>query len=407
MKDEQLKSLLRRFTGEAFRADCREGVYALLNSLSLALAPKPSSLCDGVALWGMLDESSGMGQCARSMAAALEQTSLPFALRPLRSGAGGDGDYSPFDYALSEKREMGINLFCANADCTGYFLRQSGAKVLKGRKNIALWAWELPEFPSRWSSAFRWYDEIWTISQYCQSSISRATEKSVKCLPLCVDPHKEQGLTRRDFGLPEDTLLFLSMYDARSIQKRKNPLGALHTYCSAFPEGSGTALVLKVGGGLQGRKEAQILRTYAQRSDIYIIEDVLSKPRLYALMELCDVFISLHRAEGFGYPVAEAMALGKAVVVTGWSGNMDYCHKDNACCIDYTLRPLGKDATAPYDAHQLWAEPDVDCATQALQRLKEDASYRKLLGANAQREIALRYSPKVCATALMEALEKE
>ncbi len=407
MKDDKAKALLRRLLPDSFRARCRERVYALLNSLTLARAQAPDVLTDGVALCGLAGESSGMGQCCRSMAAALTASPLPFSLRPLHSGAGGQLDLAPYAAALTEERDMAVNLFCCNADCTGYFLRQRGAQVLKGRKNIALWAWELPEFPRRWQGAFRWYDEIWTISEFCRASIAAATDKPVRLIPLSVGPVPEKGLCRGDFGLPEGKLLFLSMYDARSIQARKNPRAAIDAYCRAFPPEGNTALVLKVSGGRQGAQEAAGLRASLRRGDIYIMEGELSAPRLYALMDLCDVFVSLHRSEGFGYPIAEAMALGKAVVVTGWSGNMDFCTPENACCVGYTLRALGADAVPPYEPHQRWAEPDMDDAVRFLRRLGEEEGFREALGRQARQDIRQRYSPDFCAKALMEALGKQ
>ena len=405
MNDDKVKALLRLFVNDKLRARCREEVYGLLNRRTLRSAPSPENLTAGVALWGMAAESSGMGQCCRSMAAALEASSLPYALHPLRSGAGGDLDLSAYASAMQEERDMAVNLFCCNADCTGYFLRQSGAGVLKGKKNIALWAWELPEFPKRWKSAFRWYDEIWTISEFCRSAIAAATDKTVRVLPLCVEPKAEAGLTRTDFGLPEDKLLFLSMYDARSVQARKNPLASIAAYCAAFPEEGDTALVLKISGGAQGHAQAEELRASLRRKDIYIIEGVLPSERLYALLSLCDVFISLHRAEGFGYPIAEAMALGKAVVVTGWSGNTDFCSPDNACCVGYTLKKLGDAAVPPYEPQQLWAEPDVNEAAAFLRRLREDGSYRETIAKAGQATVREKYSARACAEAVERALK--
>ncbi len=404
MNDQKVKALLSQLFPEKLRSACRESVYAALNRAALRRAPLPDELTEGVALWGMAEESSGMGQCCRSMAAALAVSSLPYALHPLHSRAGGSLDISAYAEALGEERDMAVNLYCCNADCTGYFIRESGAAVLKGKKNIALWAWELPEFPKRWHDAFVWYDEIWTISEFCREAISKATDKSVRVLPLCVEPVAEPGLRRSDFGLPEGKLLFLSMYDARSIQARKNPLASISAYCSAFPKEGDTALVLKISGGEQGHAEAEELRQSLRRRDIFIIEGVLSAPRLYGLMELCDVFVSLHRSEGFGYPIAEAMALGKAVVVTGYSGNMDYCSPENACCVGYRLQELGDRAVEPYEPHQLWAEPDIAEAAACLRRLREDADYRRSLAEAGQATVREKYSAKACAEAIVRAL---
>lgn len=406
MKDSKAKALARVLLSDTIRERSRESVYALLNYCTLRAAPGPGALTEGVALWGLAEESSGMGQCCRSMASALEVSSLPYALRPLHSRAGGNLDISRYAAALSDPRAMQINLFCCNADCTGYFLREAGAAQLKGRKNIALWAWELPEFPKRWHSAFRWYDEIWTISEFCREAIAKATDKPVRVLPLCVEPKVEEGVSRADFGLPDDRFLFFSMYDARSIQARKNPLASIAAYCAAFPEEGQTALVLKISGGSQGRSEAEELRTAIQRKDIYILEGVLPAGRLYALMGLCDAFVSLHRSEGFGYPIAEAMALGKPVIVTGWSGNMDFCGNNNACCVSYSLRPLGDSAVSPYEPAQIWAEPSIEEAAAYMRRLSEDAVFRSAIADAGKRTVNAKYSAEACAKAIVAALKE-
>ena len=175
-------------------------------------------------------------------------------------------------------------------------------------------------------------------------------------------------------------------------------------YLKAFPEENGeTALVIKIIGGTVPQSVRNLM---GSRRDIFLLEGSFERSRTDALIDLCDVFVSLHRAEGFGLPIAEAMFLGKAVVVTGWSGNMDFCSSNNACCVKYTLSPIGKLATPPYDAWQRWAEPDIDDAAAHLCRLRTDPVFRHQLARNGQEHIRSFYSPQRCGEVMRERLSE-
>ncbi|MBQ2896158.1 MAG: glycosyltransferase family 4 protein, partial [Oscillospiraceae bacterium] len=338
----------------------------------------------------------------RILALGAQEAGIPLSLQPLRSREGATVAIEDLAPLCSGENAMRANLFVFNADCSGAFLHQCGAAVLRGRYNIAHWSWELPEFPKRWDAAFAPYDEIWTISEFCRDAIAARTGKSVRVIPYGIRPNPDRTLTRADFGLPEDRLLYLCMCDLRSTAQRKHPLGALDAYCRAFPEENGeTALVIKLIGG----SVPQSVRTrMAGRSDILLLEGSYERSRADALLSLCDVFISLHRSEGFGLPIAEAMVLGKAVVATGWSGNMDFCSSDNACCVRYTLTEIGRLAVAPYDAWQRWAEPDIDDAAGYLRRLRSEPDWRRSLAAAGQETILSRYSPRCCGEAIRSRL---
>ena len=387
---------LRRALPTPLRQTLGTAYYTLANDLTLLRAPAPPPLRPGLNLFGQLTEASGMGAAGRLLAAGCREAGIPLALHPLRSYSGVDIPVEEWEALFTPEAPYAANLFVFNADCSEYFLRQAGVGVLKGRRNIAHWSWELPVFPERWRRAFDRYDEIWTISEFCRRAIAPLSPVPVRVIPHGIAPRPDEALRRADFALPEGRLLFLSMFDVRSIQSRKNPLGSLRAYCRAFPGDNGdTALVLKVSGGT-AEELAPLRALAAQRRDIFLLEGVYSQSRTDALLSLCDVFLSLHRAEGFGLPIAEAMALGKCVVVTGWSGNMDFTSPENACCVKYNLVRLGEAAAPPYDKWQEWAEPNEADAALWLRRLYEEPALREELGRRGQQTIRERYSPLRC-----------
>jgi len=397
-----LKKTARCLLPPSLRQRLREPVYDFLNRRACRTAALPAALQPGVRLYGLLDEASGMGSAARILALGCREAEISLSLCPLHSGSGKTVAIDDLSPLCREENDMGCNLFVFNADCSGAFLHQCGAGVLRGRYNIAHWSWELPEFPARWDRAFEPYDEIWTISEFCRSAIEARTDKPVRVIPYGILPAPDKSLSRADFSLPEGRLLYLCMCDLRSTAQRKHPIGALEAYLRAFPEENGeTALVIKLIGGAAPRSLKKLM---GSRRDIFLLEGSFERSRTDALLNLCDVFISLHRAEGFGLPIAEAMALGKAVVVTGWSGNMDFCSSDTACCVKYRLAPIGRLATPPYDAWQSWAEPDIDDAAACLRRLREEPHWRQQLARRGQAHIQSRYSPQRCGAAMRERL---
>jgi len=399
-----LQKTVRCLLPLSLRQRLREPVYDWLNRRAIRAAVLPAALQPGIKLYGLLDEASGMGSAARILALGCRTAKVPLSLCPLHSNGGNGVAIEDFSPLCSNENGMGCNLFVFNADCSGAFLHQCGAGVLRGRYNIAHWSWELPKFPARWDRAFEPYDEIWTISEFCREAIAERTDKPVRVIPYGILPAPDKSLMRADFSLPEGRLLYLCMCDLRSTAQRKHPLGALEAYLRAFPEENGeTGLVIKLIGGTV---PPSIRRLMGNRSDIFLLEGSFERRRTDALIDLCDVFVSLHRAEGFGLPIAEAMALGKAVVVTGWSGNMDFCSSDNACCVKYSLTPIGKLATPPYDAWQSWAEPDIDDAASWLHRLWKEPARRQQLARAGQECIRSRYSPQRCGESMQARLRE-
>ena len=262
-----------------------------------------------------------------------------------------------------------------------------GRVSFDGRYNIAFWLWELEEFPNEWVPYINLLDEIWTPSEFISTALRKKTEKPVYTIPYCVTAEADtETYGRTYFQLPEDRFLFLMMYDAQSIQERKNPMGVIQAFQKAFsPERTDVGLVIKVNSADSGTLK-KIRQAAGAYDNIYLILDNLEKIQVNSLIACVDVFVSLHRAEGFGLVLAEAMLNHVPVIATNWSANTEFMDEESACMVDYKLVTLERDIY-PYRRGNRWAEPNLREAASYMARLAEDRSYYEDKSERAYRSI--------------------
>ncbi|HTH99759.1 MAG TPA: glycosyltransferase family 4 protein [Acidisoma sp.] len=230
---------------------------------------------------------------------------------------------------------------------------------------IGYWAWELPDPPPDWNGCDGNLNEIWTPSRFSRDSLMRAMR-----LPIEVVPHLLPAAPRRS-RMPGAPFTVLTMADSRSSLSRKNPEGAVRAFQAAFGTGPAARLLLKIGASdadLQALNAR--LGGALDAPNIELIREFMSDEALAALYGRADVLLSLHRAEGFGLPMLEALARGIPTVATSWSGNMDFTTAENSLLVPYDVVPVA-DAGAVYHGSH-WAEPDTAAAAAALGRLAGD-----------------------------------
>jgi len=350
---------------------------------------------DGVNVVGYLAAESGIGESARSMLRILKAAEVPVAPINFRVGNMSRMHESIPGVATTAHLHA-INLLHINADQT-YIARDSlGASLFEGRYNIGFWAWELKDFPDAWLPAFDLLDEIWVPSTFCQQAIAVKSPVPVLCVPHSVEapplvPDRER------FGMAPDDIAFFAMCDILSVPERKNPLGVAEAFRKAFPSDERVRLFLKVGNlEFQPDLKAHLAEFARADARITLLEGYLTRPDLWTLMASIDCFVSLHRAEGFGLGMAEAMACGKAVIATAWSGNVDFTRVNNALLVDYTLVELQRDL-GPYRRGQVWAEPDIASAAQAMRQVARSPELRARLAMEGQRTVADELSPEALA----------
>ena len=351
----------------------------------------------GVTLVGYVRAESGVGESARSTLRALACTAVPHAVHDFR-----DGNVSRMGERVDAGLETGVrhavSLFHINADQLPHARASLGDRWFGVPHRIGFWAWELEQFPAEWQGAFDLVDEVWVPSAFCQRAVAERSPVPVLCMPHAVAVPDEVRPDRARFGLRPDSVVFLAMADVMSSPERKNPFGAVQAFVRAFGHRPGQAeLVVKVSNGDRDPAALQRLRSLiAGVPGIHLIESYLDRPALNSLIDSADCFVSLHRAEGFGLVNAEAMARGKVVVATAWSGNMDFMTATNSLPVDYRLREIEADI-GPYRRGQRWAEPDLDDAARQMQRVVDDPALRQRLGDRARADCLATISPPVVA----------
>jgi glycosyltransferase involved in cell wall biosynthesis len=345
----------------------------------------------------------GTGESARCAALAARKAGLPIRLRNVdsRGPYRTDDDRAGPD---SETFPHSFNLFHVNADQAQAVMDRVGHNFTRNRYNIGYWAWELEDFPNRWRSSFDYFQEIWTPSAFCQESISRKSPIPVIRVPHAVHIDEVPSLDRSSFGIPPDDFAFLTVFDMLSVFERKNPLAVIEAFVKAFGHSSGSHLIVKVNHAEQRRAHLARLRDASAGWPITIIDRTISRDELSALMRACDCLVSLHRSEGFGLTIAESMYLGKPVIVTAYSGNMDYTKPDNAFLVSYRLCPVGAGCD-PYDPDRRWADPCIAEASAVMKMVRENSELRERRALAGRQFVRQHLSPEAVGCLMKERLE--
>ena len=361
---------------------------------------------------GFFTGTLGLGEAARAYVRALEAAEIPVRTTTIdvdlpvqERDRHKDSAYGRLGFAdVEEAIDPPFNLVCVNADELPRFAERLGPGFLAGHRTIAVWAWETDVIPERWGTAFDLIDEIWVYSRYVAENLARAAPVPVVPIPPPVTA-PETGGAEVDLGIPEG-FRFLFMFDLFSTARRKNAAGLIEAFSRAFAPGEGPQLVIKTINGFY-RPEAFDALVWAKgdRQDIHIVDRSLSVPEKNALMAGCDCYVSLHRSEGYGLTLAECMALGKPVIGTGFSGNLDFMTPQNSYLVDHTITRVGGDVEI-YPPDGTWAEPDLDHAAELIRRVVERPEEAAARGERARRDIAAQLAPEAIGRIIRERLER-
>lgn len=361
--------------------------------------PAPRTRAPGVNVVGFLRGELGIGESARLLVSALAAAGVPYATRSvdrhLTSRQRASGAASP-----QPTHAFDTTILCVNADLTPA-IAASVPDLLERTYRIGMWYWEVEDFPASQHGGFAAVDEVWVATDFVREAIGRHAPVPVRTItpPLPQRRPLLAGIDRAALGVP-DAFTFLFVFDYLSTFERKNPLGVVDAFSQAFAPGEGPVLVLKSINADRRPAQAERLRlAVAGRTDIVLLEDYLSADERDALVALCDCYVSLHRSEGLGLTMAEAMAWGKPTIATGYSGNLQFMTGQNSYLVPWrpTAVPPGAE---PYPQGSVWAEPDIGAAAALLRRVVDDPESAAATGARAAADIATLHSAEVAGVAV-------
>lgn len=360
----------------------------------------------GVNVVGYLGGNFGVAQNLLSLSHSLTSAHYPFDLTRIDAGTAYTRAATIFDTRVVSTNTRLIQLFCVNADQMPLVVDAVKAREGLSDYRIGYWFWELANFPEPWLAALDLVDEIWAPSRFIEASLRRVTNKKITYMPVAVEFETAAVADASIQTLPKDRFLFLFSYDFHSFAERKNPAAVVDAFQRAFPEDDRVGLVVKTVHGAQHPEAYNaLLALQARDARVTVIDKVLPRDQMYALIERCDAYVSLHRSEGFGLGMAEAMYLGKPVIGTAYSGNEDFMTAENSCLVDYQLVPVPEGAY-PFAPGQVWADPDVAQAAEYMKRLVEDAAFRQSIGRQARETIRTRHGYEAVGSLMARRLDE-
>ncbi len=353
----------------------------MLYALTSVLAPRPVQDAVGgmpVTVAGLMRSTTGIGEGARLCLAALqdldiETASIDFSERLNLADMPGTNPSAP----IASTPGDGTLIVHMNAPYLPLALLAMGRASIRRKRMIGYWSWELPRIPESWRVGFPFVHEIWVPSRFTADAVRAEIDVPVHIVPHPMLPIPAQATDwRQRLGIHAGDMVVGTLFHMGSSFARKNPLGAVEAFQRAFGSDP-TAHLIRLA----------LLDTIAGRANIHVIEQKLTDHEMADLLRAFDVLLSLHRTEGFGLPLARAMQLGKLVIATGWSGNLDFMSRDNSMLVDYSLVPA-RDPQGKYDYRDMnWADPSIDHAVACLRLAADQPALRHTLGAQAARDI--------------------
>jgi glycosyltransferase involved in cell wall biosynthesis len=355
---------------------------------------------------GFLSSPSGLGQSARLAAAAFREAGfvvLGIDLTGYFPGHPKSILQSDFPPDGSGHRGAAHVVAVINAPEMNYALCLLGRNFLRDKFVSGYWAWELQRLPASWDFGFEAVHEVITPSRFSAGAIAaRGIVEKVRVAPhpVVLDrPPKRLRKAREE----QVEFTIVSAMSASSSLARKNPLGLIRAFQLAFGNSKDVLLKLLItdtDAYPSGR--ALIVRTIADAPNIVVRWNPFDRQEFFRWWSGADVLASLHRSEGFGLPIAEAMCAGYPVVATGWSGNMDYMDAQTAFPVKYRLVEVDDPQKLyQFDENSMWADPDCEHAAELFVRLRADPESAEAIGAAAEKAAQHDFSVSQFVTSML------
>lgn len=362
----------------------------------------------GVLLIGYAEANLGLGQVFRNNIRAIELSGLPFGIYPFGKGVETRriGSFKPDRY--DQSRAYDVNVIQVTPDQLPTVFETIDRRVTRHSYNVLSTFWELSKAPEIWRSMLAGIQEIWAPNDFVANAFREIFSGPIIVMRHAVDVGEEPYPTRRALGMEPDRFYFVFSFDYFSSPYRKNPLAVIEAFQAAFPEGGeNVGLIIKsLGASNQYPEIKQTIRDAAAVDRrILDIDRPLARQDILGLIYASNAYVSLHRAEGFGFGMAEAMCFGRIVIGTNFSGNTDFLTEATGFPIPYTLRPVARHEY-PWSEGQTWADPDIKAAAAAMKLVFQAPETARVRAAAGQRLIRQNYAPRVVGQILKDRIER-
>lgn len=355
----------------------------------------------GVNVLAFMNNIMGLAATGRMIAKSVQNAGIPCNINQF-----------PIDEKMHSFMETtkdcqyGVNIVCINPDI-GY--ARIDPRFFNNRKNIALIFWELEKLPANWIDSLRAFDEIWVGSSFNEAILRHLPEKEIVCLPLKAQGIEimEKNACKQAFDIDPETFVCMFTFDGRSDLQRKNPQAVIKAFRMAFGSGENARLVIKTHHCSETEVELMITAT-GNDSRISIWNEEVPESMYNALLNACDLYISLHRSEGLGLTMMEALLLGKPVICTAYSGNLDFCHEDWSEHVNYELIEVSPHSLYARiaEAGNVWAEPDAVHAASKIREVYASYDAHLAKAATGKKWIEEMYSSEKLDKIISSRLEK-
>ncbi len=356
----------------------------------------------GVNLLAHFCYPSGLQQGALATKLSLEAAGLPLSCRDVPVGVRTE--------VLPRHDWLGREIFDTSliimspVPYSEMVYERAGLNRRLGVYRIACWSWELDAIPAEWPGFEGMFDEIWTPTTFVADAMRTRFQLPVFDMPHSIEMPTVETVSRASLNIPDDHFVFLFMFDLCSEMERKNPRGLIRAFRRAFArEQKATLLIKTVRAELEPAAFAE-LEAAARGANIRIVNELADRQRTFGFLEMSDAYVSLHRSEGFGLTLAEAMLLGKPVIATGYSGNLDFMNAGNSWLVDFELVPVGAGGTI-YRSGQ-WAEPSEMHAAEVMAEMVDNREAAQVRAARGRRDVAEQLSPKAIGARMKARLDQ-
>jgi glycosyltransferase involved in cell wall biosynthesis len=357
----------------------------------------------GINFLGFHRGDFSLGIALRTAINSIDLVKFPYIVRSLRIKTANTQNFVRSLKLESAKCKYDINLISINPDLLFKLPLHIYPREWLNKFNIGYWFWELPNFPTSWQYALPFIDEIWVSSDFCALAMQSSNVNVIK-IPLAVDlpaPNKKFYLPQLDNVA--NCFKFMFSFDYFSSFKRKNPEAVIRAFQLAFPNKDDLAILIikSINGDQHPTIHSGLKDLCLDDPRIIFIDENIMPEDMASLLNQIDCYVSLHRSEGFGLGLAEAMLLGKPVIATGFSGNLEFMKPDNSFLVSYDLVPIQKGDYPDCDG-QYWAEPDIGMASKFIKNIYQNEQLRAQIGKNARDYIIKYHSKSVMGNAIRE-----